>query len=143
MSLLEPTPWLVLLAGAHLGFQLTVDRVVYPALAEVGREPWARSHAAHSRRITPVVAAIYPALVLVVAWQLLAHPGVAAGWVAAAGGLLAVVTTALVAAPTHGRLGRDVTEGERQRLLRRLARADHVRTLGALVCAAGAALLLA
>lgn len=143
MSLLEPTPWLVLLAGAHLGFQLTVDRVVYPALAEVGHERWAGAHAAHSRRITPVVAVIYPPLVLVVAWQLVAHPAVAAGWVAAAGTLVAVVTTALVAAPTHGRLGRGSDEQERARLLDRLARADHVRTAGALVAVAGAVLLLA
>ena len=30
-------PWLLLVAAAHLGFQLTVDLVVYPELAEVAR----------------------------------------------------------------------------------------------------------
>ncbi|WP_252974906.1 hypothetical protein [Janibacter melonis] len=143
MSLLEPTPWLVLLAGAHLGFQLTVDRVVHPAPAEVGHERGAGAHAAHSRRITPVGAVISPPLVLVVAWQPVAPPAVAAGWLAAAGTLVAVVPTALVAAPAPGRLGRGPDEQERARLLRRLARADHVRTAGALVAAAGAVHLLA
>ena len=58
MSLSEPAPWLLLLAGMHLGFQLTVDLVVYPALGEVTDGEWTRAHERHSRRITPVVAAV-------------------------------------------------------------------------------------
>ena len=63
-------------------------------------------------------------------------------WVAVVGGLLAVATTAAVAAPTHGRLS-SAPPGDRPALLRRLDRADRVRSLGAVVCAAGALALVA
>lgn len=141
MSLADPAPWLLLVAGAHLGFQLTVDLVVYPALAEVGSEGWSRAHAGHSRRITPVVAAIYPPLVLLLGWTVVERPGEVGTWIAVAGGLLAVVTTAAVAAPTHGRLA-SATATDRTALLHRLDLADRMRTLGALVCAAGALALV-
>ncbi len=59
-----------------------------------------------------------------------------------AGGLLAVLTTAAVAAPTHGRLA-SAPATARPELLRRLDRADRVRTLAAVVCLAGALLLVA
>ena len=48
--------------------------------------------------------------------------------------VLLSLTTALVAAPTHGRLGRGRTDA----LVRRLLVADRVRLLGAIVCLAGA-----
>ncbi len=137
MSLAEPAPWLLLVAGAHLGFQLSVDLVVYPALADVPPASWQEAHQRHSRRISPVVAAIYPPLVLVLAWAVVVEPGSAGTWLALVGALLAVGTTAAVAAPTHGRLA-SVPAGARAALMRRLDRADRVRTLGALVCAAGA-----
>lgn len=137
MSLAEPAPWLLLLAGLHLGFQLTVDLVVYPALGEVTPDAWASAHAGHSRRITPVVAAIYPPLVLALVWAVSVAPHEAGTWVAVAGGLLSVVTTAAVAAPAHGRLS-SVSADQRSDLMRRLDRADRVRTAGAVVCAAGA-----
>ena len=142
MSLADPAPWLLLLAGAHLGFQLTVDLVVYPALGDVADDRWTAAHERHSRRITPVVAAIYPPLVLVLGWTVVALPGEVGTWVSMAGGLVAVVTTAAVAAPTHGRLS-SATADERPALLRRLDLADRVRSLGALVCVVGALLLLA
>ena len=87
------------------------------------------------------MAAIYPPLVLVLGWTVVARPGEVGTWVSLAGGLLAVVTTAAVAAPTHGRLS-SATADERSALLRRLDRADRVRTLGALVCVVGALLLV-
>ena len=140
MSASEPGLWLLLVAAAHLGFQLTVDLVVYPALGEVGPEGWASAHAGHSRRITPVVALVYVPLVLVLGWVAVAEPRDVATWVAVAGGLVSVGATATVAAPIHGRLS-SVDADERPVLLARLARADRVRTLGAVVCVVGAVLL--
>ena len=142
MSPAEPAPWLLLVAGLHLGFQLTVDLVVYPALAEVAPARWASAHAAHSRRITPVVGLVYLPLVLAVGWAVVAEPDSVGAWVAAAGGLLAVATTATVAAPLHGRLA-SADEHARPALLARLARADRVRTAGAVGCVVGALLLAA
>ncbi|CAM3503433.1 hypothetical protein [Nocardioides zeicaulis] len=140
MSLADPVPWLLLVAAAHLGFQLTVDVVVYPALRDVGDAAWSRAHERHSARITPVVAAIYPPLVGVLAWAAATHAAEPGTWVAVAGGALAVLTTAAVAAPSHGRLATAPAEA-RPALLRRLDRADRVRTLGALVCVVGALVL--
>ena len=74
-------------------------------------------------------------------WAAVSAPDEPGTWVAVAGGLLAVVTTAAVAAPTHGRLG-SAAPGERAALLARLDRADRVRTVGAVVCAVGAVLLV-
>ena len=141
VSLADPSPWLLLVAAAHLGFQLTVDLVVYPALGDVGADAWPAAHDRHSRRIVPLVALLYPALVLLLAWTVVAEPGEAGSWVALAGGLLAVVTTAAVAAPVHGRLSR-VGAAERAHLVRRLDRADRVRTVGAVACVAGALVLI-
>ena len=141
MSPTDPAPWLLLVAAVHLGFQLTVSLVVYPALRDVGRDDWARAHAGHSRRITPLVGLLYLPLVIVVVWAAVAKPGPAT-WAAAAGAAASVLTTALVAAPVHGRLG-DPGPDERPELHRRLARADAVRTAGALVCVLGALWLLA
>ena len=141
MSLADPQPWLLLVAAAHLGFQLTVDLVVYPALGEVPPEAWHVAHDRHSRRITPVVALVYPPLVVLLGWSALAEPGAAATWLAVAGGLLAVGTTAAVAAPTHGRLS-SASAGERPVLMRRHDRADRVRTIGAVACVVGSVLLL-
>ena len=121
-------------AAVHLGFQLTVTLVVYPALALA--PDWDRAHSAHTRSITPVVVIVYGALVLATGWALLAT------WIdpwtllAAAGAGLALLSTALVAGPTHGRLA----DGRDPALLRRLLVADRVRTVGAVVFFVGAAL---
>ena len=140
MSAAEPAVWLLVVSAVHLGFQLTVDLVVYPALGEVPPGSWSAAHDRHSRRITPIVAVIYPALVLVLAWAVLSEPGAVGTWVALAGGLVSVVTTAAVAAPAHGRLS-SAPAGERAELLRRLDRADRVRTVGAVLCLVGAVVL--
>lgn len=129
-------PWLLVTAALHLGFQLTVTVVVYPALADVAEDRWAGAHAAHSRRISVVVALAYLPLLGVGLWALVAGPTGAGLLLAAAGAALAFLTTALVAAPTHGRLG----AGRTDELVRRLLVADRVRLLGAAACLAGALL---
>jgi hypothetical protein len=141
-SLADPSLWLLLLAGAHLGFQLTVDRVVYPALSDVPAAVWHPSHERHSRRVTPVVGLIYPPLVLAAGWALAVEPGSAGAWLAAFGGALSVVTTAALAVPLHGRLAA-VPAAERRDLMAALRRTDRVRTVGAVVCVVGAVLLAA
>ncbi|WP_432500945.1 hypothetical protein [Kineococcus arenarius] len=130
-------PLTALLAGAalHAGFQAVVTVVVHPALAATAAHEWPRVHAAHSRRTTPVVALVYLVVLGTWAWVLAARP--LTGWLvlAGAGSALAGAVTALVAGPTHARLGR---EGPRPALLRRLRRADAVRLAGAVLALAGA-----
>ena len=127
-------PWLVATAALHLGFQLTVTAVVYPALAEVSTEGWSAAHTAHSRRISYVVALAYLPLLGVGLWSLVTGPVGAGLVVAAVGAAISFLTTAAVAAPTHGRLG----SGRTDALVARLLAADRVRLLGAVVCLAGA-----
>lgn len=122
-------------AALHLGFQAVVTAVAYPALAATAPRDWPVVHAAHSRRITPVVALVYGSLLGAWAWVLATVPLTAALGTALAGSVLTGLTTALVAAPTHARLGR---EGPRPVLLRRLVRADAVRTAGAVLTLLGA-----
>lgn len=140
MTSTEPAPWLLLVAAAHLGFQLTVDLVVYPALREAPDDAWDEAHARHSRRIAPLVALLYVPLVLLLGWTLAVAPRAEGTWLAVAGGALAVVTTAALAAPMHGRLS-SVPARERPDLLRALGRVDRIRTVGAAVCLVGAVLL--
>lgn len=140
MNPTEPAPWLLLVAAAHLGFQLTVDLVVYPALREAPDDAWDEAHARHSRRIAPLVALLYVPLVLLLGWTLAVEPRAGGTWLAAAGGALAVVTTAALAAPTHGRLA-SAPVAQRPDLLRALGRADRIRTVGAAVCLVGAVLV--
>lgn len=141
MTPTDPAPWLLLVAAAHLGFQVTVDLVVYPALGEVAGDGWTAAHGRHASRVTPVVAVLYPSLAALLLWNVVAAPDATGAWVALTGGLVALVTTAAVAAPTHGRLG-SAASSERRQLLRRLDQADRVRTVGAVVCAVGALLLV-
>ncbi len=118
-----------LATALHLGFQATVTLVVYPALAQVPASDWSAAHERHSRGITPLVVLTYGALVVTGGWALLSagpRPWLVA---AALGALVAVLGTAFVAAPTHGRL----SGGPEPRLLRRLLLADRLRLLGALV----------
>lgn len=102
-------------SAAHAGFQLTVTVLVYPALVEVGRAAWDTAHARHSRRIVPLVVLLYGALLATGAWTLAAGPG-AWGWAALAATVGALATTAVGAAPIHGRLSAD-SDDLRQRLL--------------------------
>jgi hypothetical protein len=132
---------LVVASALHLGFQLTVTMVVYPALARVSDEDWHGAHARHGRAITPLVVLTYGALVLTGVWALAAAAGAARGWVvfAVAGAALAMATTAFLAAPTHRRLG----AGREERLVARLLQVDRWRAIGALIAFAGAVVALA
>ena len=129
------TSALLLLAAAavHLGFQLTVSLVVYPALADEPEDRWQRAHDAHSRRITPVVIVVYGLLVGACAWAILAAPD---RWtlIAVVAAAVAGLLTALGAAPAHGRLGRSWS----RELLDRLLWIDRGRTAAAVVCAVAA-----
>ena len=131
-------PWLFATAALHLGFQLTVTLVVYPALADVAVDGWSSAHAAHSRRISFVVVLVYLPLLGVGLWALVAGPVGAGLLLAAAGAALSFLSTAAVAAPTHGRLG----SGRTDALVGRLLAADRVRLLGAAVCLSGALVAL-
>lgn len=126
-----------LLAAAtlHLGFQLVVTAVVYPALVTTPPRDFPAAHTAHSRRITPVVAVVYGSVLAAWVWVAVSVPSSPHLWVALAGTVLSGVSTAVAAAPTHSRLGQ---EGPRPALLTRLRRADAVRLAGAVLTVAGA-----
>ena len=94
---------LVAVTAVHAGFQLTVSAVVYPALAAAPEAQWAGVHAAHSRRITPVVGLVYLPLVAVVGGALRAGPS-RPTVLAATASLAALGLTATVAGPLHQRL---------------------------------------
>jgi hypothetical protein len=120
---------LVAATAVHAGFQTVVTLLVYPAFAEVPAEHWSRFHDAHSRRITGIVVVVYGLLVASSAWVLVAGPRNAATLAAVGFAVLAMLTTAAVAAPAHGRLSR----GRGDRDLARLMAADGVRLAAALV----------
>lgn len=130
-----PESLLLTATALHLGFQATVTVVTYPALAEVDPVRWGHAHAAHSRRITWLVVPLYLVVTVACAWVLAVGPWTVAAMVAVAGNLGAVLTTAVVAAPTHGRLGRT---GPTEQLLTRLLRGDRVRLVAVLVGLAAA-----
>jgi hypothetical protein len=123
----------------HLGFQLTVTVLVYPALARVPADDWPAAHDAHSRSIVPLVVLTYAALLTTLGWSLATTPRSAWLLLAVLGTVITFGTTALAAAPTHARLGR---EGRTDGAIRFLLRADRVRAAGALVTVAGAILAL-
>jgi hypothetical protein len=132
----SPATALVAAGGLHLGFQAVVTIVVYPALAATRPDDWDVVHAAHSRRITSVVAPLYVVVAAACLWVLVDGPLTVWTLLAMAGHVLAAGTTAAVAAPSHGRLGRD---GPSPRELHRLLTADRVRLAGTAL-ALGAAL---
>ena len=134
------TEALLAVSALHAGFQLVVTVVVYPALADVPPDRWGPAHDAHSRRITLLVAPLYAAVVGACGWVLVDGPLLLSAAVAVAGNAGALVATALVAGPTHGRLGRD---GKRPELVRRLLLADRVRTFGAVTALVAAGLAVA
>jgi hypothetical protein len=130
-------PWVVALlaaTAAHAGFQATVTLLVYPALARVAAADFASTHAFHSRRITPLVAIVYGALLVSGAGAALSSPDSAGVWVAVLGAAGALLLTATGAAPTHGRLG----TGRTERLVERLLVLDRLRLGCGLIALAGA-----
>lgn len=122
----------------HLGFQATVTAVVYPALVDLPLEGWDVAHAAHSRRIGPVVAVVYGALVVSGALLVVSGGSSPAEWVAVGAAGVAIVVTATVAGPAHLRLSPDRSAD----LVARLIAADRVRLVAAAI-GAGAALVAA
>ena len=127
------TSWSVALLVAtsfHAGFQLTVTTLVYPALGRLGSADFARGHAAHSRAVVPLVALVYGVVVVASLGAVVTAPGSVTAWASGAASALALLVTALRAAPLHGRLGQRGSEPD---LLRALVRADRVRTAFALL----------
>lgn len=135
MTALTALTALVAVSGLHLGFQAVVTVVTYPALASTAAESWDVVHAAHSRRISYVVGPLYVVVAAACVWVVVAGPHTAGAFVALAGHAVAAGTTALSAAPSHGRLGRDGPSG---RELHRLLTADRVRFAATVVAFAGA-----
>jgi hypothetical protein len=91
------------LAAYMTGVIWVVQVVLYPSFALVGDSEWLAYHAAHSRRITPVVAPAMLAHAIVATVLLVDRPdALAAVNLALAAGLLLV--TATVFARLHGRL---------------------------------------
>jgi hypothetical protein len=124
---------LVAATALHAGFQLVVTLVVYPALASTPAERWPAAHAAHGRRIVPVVGVVYGSVAVAVVLAVADGVRVAEG-VAVAASMSAFAVTAFVAAPAHGRLGR----GWGERVLRRLGVADRLRLVAAVTAAVAA-----
>jgi hypothetical protein len=87
----------------HAGFQATVTVLVYPVLADRHPAEWRAAHERHSRAIVPLVGLVYLALVVTGGFLAASGPGVA-GWVALLLTVAALATTAVAAAPAHGRL---------------------------------------
>jgi hypothetical protein len=131
----EPADAVLAASALHAGFQAVVTVVVYPALVAVPSGAWAEAHAAHSRRITAVVAPVYVLVAAACLWLLASGPYPAPLLVAVAGNAVAALVTALVAAPAHSRLGRQVPT---PRLVRHLLLADRVRLMAATIALAGA-----
>lgn len=123
---------LVAVTAVHLGFQLSVTLVVYPALVVVAPSAWVDAHAGHGRRIAPLVAVLYGAALVTGVGALVTDPGV--GTVLAGGAVGAITLTAGAAAPIHGRLG----AGPEPTLLARLVHVDRWRTVAAATVLAGA-----
>jgi hypothetical protein len=126
---------LVAATGVHAGFQLTVTALAYPALARVARPEFPRAHADHSRAIVPLVALVYGAVVVTSLGAVVDVPTSVLAWSAGTASAVAVLVTALRAAPLHGRLGRLGPEPD---LVRSLLLADRVRTLFALLAVVAA-----
>jgi len=133
---MSPEEALLAVSAAHLGFQVVVTAVVYPALAEVPGGRWAAAHERHSRRIASIVVPLYLVVAATCLWALLSSPD-AWTWVAVAGNAVAVLLTATMAAPMHGRLG---SARGRATLLVRLRRVDLVRTTAAALAVVAALL---
>ncbi|QNN54375.1 DUF1772 domain-containing protein [Nocardioides mesophilus] len=127
---------LAVATALHAGFQLTVTVLVYPALARVEPEHWRRNHDAHSRLITPLVVLVYGALVLAGGWALLEDAGDPWVWACLSAVVVTFAVTAVLAAPTHGRL----SAGKDEALVRRLLLADRVRAAAAAVACVAAVL---
>lgn len=134
------TVLLLAATALHLGFQLVVTALVYPALLGAPGERWAAEHDAHRRRVTPVVAVVYGLLAAACAAALLVGPRDAWSLLSVGACAAVVLVTATAAGPAHGALA---AKGRSERLVRRLRRADALRLAGAVVAAGAAAVAAA
>ncbi len=128
---MTPVDALSAAAALHLGFQLVVTAVVYPALAEVPDDDWTRAHDAHSRRITLVVGPVYGVLAAACLWVLVSGSTQPFVLISVAGAVISALATAFGAAPVHGELGRTGRTGHS---MGRLRSADRIRLGGAVLC---------
>lgn len=113
--------------------------LVYPALAADPADRWTARHAAHSRRITPVVVVVYAAVLLSGAVILLAGPRRVDTLAALGASAVALGLTATRGAPLHARLG----HGRDDSAIRTLLRIDRLRLVAAAAAAAAATLAAA
>jgi hypothetical protein len=122
-------------AGVHVGLELVVHLVVYPALAAASSDSpgSARAaHQAHMRRMSVAVAPVYALLAVAAAGLAATAPSPRS--FASLGVVLATfAVTALAAVPAHEAIVREPDPAARATLHRRLARADRVRLLLALL----------
>ena len=125
---------LLAVTAVHVGFQTTVTMLVYPALARVSAQEWASAHQIHSRTITPLVAVVYGALVIVCGWVLVS--GAQAWTLVAVAAVAATFVSTGFAAHLHGLLG----AGHDRARIGRLLLVDRIR-LAAAVTAFAAAVL--
>jgi hypothetical protein len=132
----DPTEALLAATAVHAGFQAVVTVLVYPTFADIPEDHWPAFHTAHSHRIAGIVVVVYGLLVLASGWVIVAGPRDVATVTAMGAAALAILVTAFLAAPAHGRLSPD--RGARDLAL--LVRADRVRLAAALV-ALGAAVV--
>ena len=125
---------LLVAAALHLGLELVVHLVVYPALADSSAgtgAPYRRAHEQHMRRMSVAVAPVYGLLLVAGVGQAVAAPTplalTALGLV-----LVTFAVTGLAAVPAHESIVAEPEPSRRAALHRRLARADRVRLLLAL-----------
>lgn len=125
--------WQLLLVAAavHVGLELVVHLVVYPALARAStRSPDDARHAHehHMHRMSLAVAPVYGLLAVASLGLVLTDPAplpfVALGLV-----LATFAVTALAAVPAHGAIVEEADPAVRAGLHRRLSRADLLRLL--------------
>ncbi len=107
----------LMVASAYAGFQWTVQLVVYRQMTSVPAGRFAAYERDHRRRITPLVAVLFAALVLATAGLAFDQPW----WVvvlAALPTITILAVTAFGAVPQHRRLQRGWDAGAHRRLLR-------------------------
>lgn len=126
---------LLVATALHVGFQLTVSVLVYPALVRTPASLWPKTQRQHSRAIVWLVVLVYGMVLLASAGALWSAPDTWWVWLSCGASAGAFAVTATRAAPLHGQLGRVGPEPD---LLAALLLADRVRLALALVAMIGA-----
>lgn len=126
-----PVWWQLLLvaASAHVGLQVVVHLVVYPALADASTTSPGTAdlaHRRHGRRMSVAVAPVYGLLAVASVGVAVAEPSWSAA--VALGVVLATfLVTGTLAVPTHEAIAAEGEPSRRALLHRRLARVDLAR----------------